>query len=159
VWGPAELIVDIEEPAPGKAAVCEPILRSLPDWFGIESSIMQYIKDMAIMPTLVARANGDAAGFLTIKKHNDFAAEIHVMAVKSELHRRGVGTQLLQHAETTLRRDGIEYLQVKTRGPSQPDEHYERTRAFYMAVGFRPLEEFPDLWDKDNPCLVMVKKL
>ena len=153
------MIVDIEKPASGKSDVCEPILRSLPDWFGIESSILQYLKDMETMPTLMAGANGKVAGFLTIKKHNDYSAEVHVIAVRPEMHRRGVGKQLLQRAEEILCRDGVEYLQVKTRGPSQPDEHYERTRTFYLAMGFRPLEEFPDIWDKDNPCLVMVKKL
>lgn len=153
------MIVDIEEPALGKSDFCEPILRSLPDWFGIESSIVQYLKDIETMPTLIAGADGETAGFLTIEKHNKYSAEVHVIAVRPELHRSGVGKQLLQHAEKMLCQDGVEYLQVKTRGPSQPDEHYERTRAFHLAMGFRPLEEFPDIWDKDNPCLVMVKKL
>ena len=136
------LNVEIDEPVVGQSDVCEPILRSLPDWFGIERSIVQYLKDMETMPTLIARANGETAGFLTIKKHNDYSAEVHVMAVRSEIHRSGVGKQLMQNAETVLRREGFEYLQVKTRGPSKPDEHYERTRAFYVALGFRPLEEF-----------------
>jgi ribosomal protein S18 acetylase RimI-like enzyme len=153
------LTVDIEEPALGRTDVCEPILRSLPDWFGIERSIVQYLKDMETMPTLVAKTASEAVGFLTLKKQNDYSAEIHVIAVSPEAHRCGVGKRLLEAAENILRRDGIEYLQVKTRGPSKPDEHYERTRAFYMAVGFRPLEEFTDLWDENNPCLVMVKKL
>jgi hypothetical protein len=39
-----------------------------------------------------------------------------------------------------------------------PDEGYARTREFYTALGFRPLEELPDLWP-DNPCLIMVKSL
>lgn len=40
-----------------------------------------------------------------------------------------------------------------------PDQNYERTRRFYLAAGFTPLEEFPDLWDERNPCLLMVKSL
>jgi N-acetylglutamate synthase-like GNAT family acetyltransferase len=154
-----QLTVEIDKPAAGKSDVCEPILRSLPDWFGMERSIVKYLKDMETMPTLIAKANGETAGFLTIKKHNGYSAEVHVMAVRSEMHRSGVGRQLIQSPETVLRRDGIEYLQVKTLGPSMADEHYERTRAFYMAMGFRPLEEFANVWDAENPCLVMVKKL
>jgi hypothetical protein len=53
----------------------------------------------------------------------------------------------------------VEFLQVKTRGPSKPDEGYDKTRAFYLAYGFRPLEEFPLLWDADNPALLMVKTI
>lgn len=47
-------------------------------------------------------------------------------------------------------------LQVKTLGARHPDEGYARTRAFYRAVGFLPLEETDDLWP-GNPCLIMVK--
>lgn len=36
---------------------------------------------------------------------------------------------------------------------------YERTRAFYQAVGFMRLEGFPELWDPDDPCLLMIKSL
>jgi hypothetical protein len=36
---------------------------------------------------------------------------------------------------------------------------YERTRAFYIAGGFRPPEEFPNLWGPENPALQMVKVL
>jgi hypothetical protein len=65
----------------------------------------------------------------------------------------------VKKAEAWLRQRGVEYLQVKTLGPSHPDEGYARTRAFYFALGFRPLEEFEQLWDADNPCLLMVKSL
>jgi hypothetical protein len=40
-----------------------------------------------------------------------------------------------------------------------PDQGYAKTRAFYQAMGFCPLEELPDFWDAENPCLRMVKKL
>lgn len=150
---------DIEEPTLGKGDVCEPILRSLPRWFGIERSIVQYVKDIDVMSTVLARADGRIVGFLTVKRHNEYSAEVHVMAVRSENHRTGIGRALLQRAEEFLRRDGVEYLQVKTLGLSRPDEQYARTRSFYLAMGFRPLEEFEELWDTENPCLLMIKKL
>jgi len=50
-------------------------------------------------------------------------------------------------------------MQVKTLGPSRPNEEYARTRAFYEVMGFRPLEEFPQFWDEKNPCLILVKRL
>jgi hypothetical protein len=40
-----------------------------------------------------------------------------------------------------------------------PDEGYDRTRRFYEAVGFLPLEETTAFWGPDNPTLVMVKVL
>ena len=79
------------------------------------------------------------------------------MAVLPEFHRRGIGRALLLHAETMLALDGVEFLQVKTLAASRPDEGYERTRAFYFAYGFRPLEEFQELWDAENPALQMIK--
>jgi len=36
----------------------------------------------------------------------------------------------------------VELLQVKTLGPSLPDAGYDRTRRFYLRMGFRPLEKF-----------------
>jgi hypothetical protein len=47
---------------------------------------------------------------------------------------------------------------VKTLGASRESEHYARTRRFYEARGFVPLEEFPNLWP-GNPALQLVKRL
>jgi hypothetical protein len=48
---------------------------------------------------------------------------------------------------------------VKTLGPSRRSERYERTRRFYEARGFVPLEELAGFWDENNPCLILVKHL
>ena len=58
-----------------------------------------------------------------------------------------------------LRARDVEYLQVKTLGPSDPSEHYAATRHFYSARGFRPLEELTAIWGEANPCLIMIKHL
>jgi ribosomal protein S18 acetylase RimI-like enzyme len=149
----------IEGPSLGKSALCEPILRALPEWFGIEAAIVHYAQTIDDMPTYLAHMNGQAVGFLTIKQHFEHSAEIYVMGVLSHAHRQGVGRKLVQMAERTLRQQGIEYLQVKTLSPANPSLEYAQTRAFYLAMGFRPLEEFPTLWDEHNPCLLMVKSL
>jgi len=151
--------IRIDGPAIGRASLCEPILRALPLWFGIESSIVQYVKDIEVMPTFLAVADDVVLGFLTVNRHNDYAAEIHVIAVLSELHDSGVGSKLLREAETWLLSLGVEYLQVKTLGPSKPNKEYARTREFYFAKGFRPLEELKELWGGSNPCLILVKRL
>ena len=65
------------------------------------------------------------------------------MGVVPEHHRQGIGRQMLEFAETWLRERDIEYLQVKTLSPRHPDPGYVKTRAFYLAVGFRPARGIP----------------
>jgi len=149
----------IQGPFLGQAAACEPILRSLPQWFGIEEAVVHYVQEIEHLPTLLAVAGDRVAGFLSLKEHFAEAAEVYVMGVRAEYHRRGLGRALVEQAEAWLRSRGVEYLQVKTLSPARPNEDYARTRAFYQGVGFRRLEELPDLWDAANPCLLLVKAL
>ena len=142
----------------GEASVCEEILRSLPEWFGIESSIVEYCRDLEVMETLVAEEEGQVVGLITLNAHNQYTSEIHLMAVRTEWHRRGVGRALVDHVEQLLRSRSVEYLEVKTLGPSRVDANYEGTRRFYLASGFRPVEEHLRMWD-ENPCLIMIKHL
>ena len=144
---------------PDDVAPCEGILRALPAWFGIERALVAYVRDLETLETDVAEVDGGVAGFLALRRHNPHAAEIHVMAVAPERHRAGIGRALVASAEARIREAGIVLLQVKTRGPSAPDPDYERTRAFYAALGFHPLEETTAFWGEEDPCLIMVKPL
>jgi GNAT superfamily N-acetyltransferase len=146
-------VVEVGDPAE-RSRICEVVLRDLPDWFGIEEATTAYIRDVAGLPMF---AVGDDA-FIALKVHNPRAAELYVMGVRHDRHRQGLGTSLLAAGEAYLRDRGVEYLQVKTLGPSYADPGYERTRRFYEAQGFVPLEELHDLWEA-NPCLLMVKRL
>ncbi len=139
---------------------CQKILGCLPEWFGIESAVKQFVIDAANMPGWLAmNANNETVGFVSIHLHNPFSAEVHVMGVLPQLHHHGIGRKLMSAAEAWLCTQKIEYLQVKTLAPSDPDPGYTRTRAFYTSIGFRPLEETTLLWGTDNPCLIMVKRL
>ncbi len=149
----------IHPPQRDLAAICEPILRALPQWFGIEAATRQYVQDIERHLTFVAYDDGSPVGFLTIVDHSAFAAEIHVMGVRPDYHRQGIGRSLVQTTENFLRQQQTEFLQVKTLSARHPDPDYQRTRAFYLALGFRPLEEFPDLWGPDAPCLQLIKAL
>jgi GNAT superfamily N-acetyltransferase len=142
----------------GEGNVCEQVMRALPGWFGIEEAIVEYASSTEAMETYVAQESDTVVGFITLNQRTPAAAEIHVMAVHKDFHGRGVGRALVEHIEALLVSRSIEYLQVKTLGPSRPDAEYERTRGFYEHVGFRPLEE-NDLWGSVNPCLIMVKHL
>ncbi len=126
-------------------------------WFGIPASVEDYVATADRSPTVVASLGDEDVGLLTLVRHSHHAAEVYVMAVLPQLHRQGIGRALLRHAEDILAADGVEFLQVKTLSPSKPDDGYDKTRAFYLAYGFRPLEEFPTLWDADNPALQMIK--
>jgi ribosomal protein S18 acetylase RimI-like enzyme len=153
------MTIQIQGPSAGMSDACAPILRALPQWFGIEQATAQYIRDTDTMPTLTAVAGDQVIGFLSLREHSEFAAEIHVMGVRPEHHRQGVGRALVAEAERLLGKQGTEYLQVKTLSPAHPDKNYALTREFYMAVGFRPLEEFKELWGEANPCLQMIKRI
>jgi ribosomal protein S18 acetylase RimI-like enzyme len=151
------VFMNIEGPLLGQGPVCETILRALPEWFEIEASLVQYVRDANELPTFVAFEDGRAVGFMAVKHHFPQSADLYVLGVLKEMHRCGVGRALLARVEAYLREKGVEYLQVKTVSASSPDPGYAKTRAFYEAMGFRPLEEFKTLWDEANPCLLMVK--
>jgi GNAT superfamily N-acetyltransferase len=146
-------VVEVELPAE-RSRLCETVLRDLPDWFGIEEATAAYIRDVAELPTFGV----DDDALLSLKLHTPRAAEVYVMGVRRARHRHGLGTALLEAAEEYLRARDVQYLQVKTLGPSHPDSGYARTRGFYEARGFVPLEELHGLWEQ-NPCLLMVKRL
>ncbi|RZM77326.1 GNAT family N-acetyltransferase [Leptolyngbya iicbica LK] len=151
--------IDIHGPSLGQARTCAPILRALPEWFGIEAATQEYIRDIEQQPTLVAWVNDQPVGFLTLTRHNPVAAEIHVMGILPAYHRRGIGRSLVIQAEAHLRQQGVQLLQVKTVGADVPSEPYAHTREFYTAMGFLPLQVFPTLWGAANPCLQLVKWL
>ena len=142
-----------------KSEICEKILRSLPQWFGIESAILDYIKDVQQMPMIVAKDDSGVIGFLALNRHNKHTAEVHVMGILPQFHRQKIGQQLILHAERYLHQEGYQYLTVKTLSESRPNEEYDRTRKFYLRVGFLPVEEFKTLWGEHNPCLFMVKNI
>ncbi len=142
----------------GEHQVCEQILRALPDWFGIESALLDYVRDTRTLPTWMAQRGGEAVGFISVRTHFPGAAEIHCMAVLPDHHRAGIGRAMVKFIEHDLARQAVRFLQVKTLGPSRPCGHYERTRRFYEAMGFAPLEEFASLWP-GNPCLLLVKTI
>ena len=149
----------IKGPLLNQSFLCVPLLRLLPDWFGIEAAILNYGREIEHLPTFLAKADGGVLGFLSLKQHTPYSVEILVMAVHPDVQRGGIGRALVEAAEAYARGLGIEYMQVKTLGLSNPDPGYAKTRAFYEALGFRPMEEFKQIWDEHNPCLILVKRL
>ncbi len=149
----------ISGPVFGKEIECEAILRALPEWFGIEDSIANYVKKIKTLPTFIARYNNEVVGFISLKIHFDRAAEMYVLGILPKYHRKGIGRRLVDAATAYLCGCDIKFLQVKTLSESRDSEHYTRTRRFYESMGFQPLEEFKTLWDERNPCLLMIKSI
>jgi GNAT superfamily N-acetyltransferase len=136
----------------------ERILRTLPEWFGIESALMDYVRGAQSSPNFLAREESETVGFVTLREHNPVSLELHCIAVLPDRHRSGIGRRLCAAAERWWAARGGRLVQVKTLGPARASEHYARTRAFYDTQGYLPVEEFADLWP-GNPCLLLVKPL
>lgn len=151
--------MQIDGPATGVAAECEAVLRTLPRWFGIESSLLSYVRDTEMLPTFAARAAGDLLGFLTLREHFPEAWEVHCIAVRASERGRGVGKALHLHVERWLAARGARVLQVKTMAAACPSPEYAQTRVFYSRIGYVALQEFPELWGPHLPVLQLVKWL
>lgn len=142
-----------------KSQLCKKILRALPDWFGIEPAIIDYIKGVRGMETWSVVVDNEEIGFLSVNKHNSSTAEIYVMGILPSFHGQSIGTNLVRVVERDLYAQGFKFLTVKTLSESRPNKEYDLTRKFYLRAGFSPLEEFKTLWGEANPCMMLVKTL
>ncbi len=157
----------VRGPLLGQGAAADRILRALPSWFGIEAARQDYVRAADELETFVVVAPAPAdvfgpdqvLGFVTLRETSGDALELHVMGVLPEWHRRGAGRALVERAAAYARAGGYSLLHVKTLAPSDPDPGYAATRAFYAALGFRPLEVVPQIWGPEDPCLLMVRAL
>jgi N-acetylglutamate synthase-like GNAT family acetyltransferase len=154
-----QLDTRIRELRPEDIPACASILSDLPEWFGLPESNRAYVDGLSNLPAAVAEHAGRVIGFLSLRSHNDRAAEIEAMAILPDLHHRGVGRSLVRWALQWCRSEGVLWLHVKTRGPSTPDPYYARTRKFYQAVGFDPLFESTALWGPEDAALILVCKV
>lgn len=150
-------MIEIEQRAGGSGAICEAILASLPEWFGIPDSNAAYARAAEKDPVWLALDGDEAVGLMILRRHPDAAAENWLLAVRRDRRGDGIGRRLIAAAVDWAAREGASYLLVKTLGPSHPSEPYAETRAFYQAVGFSPLEEITEIWGEANPCLLMVR--
>jgi GNAT superfamily N-acetyltransferase len=160
----------VRGPLLGQGEAAERILRALPDWFGIEAALQDYARAADELDTFVVVVARPACGgrefrpdqvlgFLTLRETSEDALELHVMGVLPSWHRRGAGRALVKRAAAYARAEGYSLLHVKTLAPSDPDPGYAATRAFYLSLGFRPLEVLPQVWGPENPCLLLVRPL
>lgn len=141
-----------------RSEIAREVLLDLPEWFGIPEYTENYIRACAEMPLWVCTVSGEITGFIAIKETSPYAAEINVMGVKKAHHRLGIGKALFETMKEFAKEEGYLFLHVKTVDAGHYRE-YDDTRLFYESVGFRKLEVLPELWDPQNPCLIMVMSI
>ena len=139
-------------------ASVERILDGLPEWFGLPEANRHYVEAAASMPSWCAVIDEHVVGVALVERRFDESADLHLLAVDREAHRRGVGRALVEAVSTDLARDGVKLLQVNTVGGSFEHEGYAATRAFYRACGFLPLAELHGI-EWDGPTLISARIL
>ena len=134
------------------------ILAGVPEWFGIPEATVQYVADAARLPSYLAVEDGEVVGVALVAEHVPESRELHLLAVRRDRHRQGIGRLLVETVATELRHAGVRLLEVHTVGPSHESEEYARTREFYLATGFVPMTELLGI-DWNGPTLILVRPL
>ena len=142
-----------------KGALCARVLAALPHWFGQPESNAAYIRSVETMPMFAAMEGAAVLGFLALGRPTPHVFEVHVMGILPEHHRSGAGRALIDAAARHASAAGLRYLTVKTLSARDPDPFYAKTRAFYEAMGFVAIDEFPELWSRENPAVLMLKQI
>ena len=84
------------------------MLKALPDWFGIPEAIEQFCHEAATAHVGGAHqepmGDDEVAGLVTLLQQFPVAAELHLIAIRAEHHREGLGQKLLAAVEATSRK-------------------------------------------------------
>ena len=142
-----------------KAEYTETILRKLPDWFGIEEALVEYVNTVNKYPYWAAFDRDNCIGFFSGEIHYNRTGEVYVCGIDPEYHGKGIGTLLYKRLEKYFVEKGCKYVIVKTLSDINPDVNYAKTRAFYIKMGFKELITLTEMWDDDNLCLIMIKNI
>jgi len=142
-----------------KKKYTEQILRLLPDWFGVEESLVEYVETVGHYPFFASINNEDCVGFFSGMIHHGRTGEIYVCGIHPEHHRKGLGKKLYETLENYFIGQGCEYVMVKTLSSEHPDQHYALTRQFYEVIGFKDFYTNKEIWGHENPCLIMIKNI
>lgn len=141
-----------------KSRIAREILEALPEWFAVKEAREDYIRKSADWAFFAAFEGDCAVGFLCVKQTGDATAELAVMGVRKEFHRRGVGRGLFAQAKSFAAAEGYEFMQVKTVRMGMYED-YDRTNLFYKSLGFKEFEVIPAIWGETDPCQIYVMSL
>lgn len=148
----------IEDPLM-KSQITAELLASLPQWFGIPESNAEYAEGVKQLPFWAAFDNDICIGFFAGKIHYQRTGDIYVCAVDNKYHHKGVGRALYREMERYFINQKCTYVIVKTLSDVAEYEPYKSTHKFYKSIGFTELITLTEMWDEENPCLIMIKKI
>ncbi len=134
------------------------IARSLPDYFneGGLKSIEQDTKEHVLYGLYI---DNKMIGFVTYKEVNDDVIEMSWLAILTEYQGMKYGKSLVKESLNELSKK-YKICKVKTLSNLDGYEPYKKTRAFYIKMGFIPIEiisPYPG-WG-DNSCQIYIKIL
>lgn len=132
------------------------LAAALPDYFNA-AGLDHMRSDLGGGELFGAYHAEELVGFALYKEINPEAIELAWLAVRREQWSQGIGTRLVTES-LALFASRYRACQVKTLASSVPYPPYERTRRFYVKLGFIPLEvvdPYPG-WPPGNPCQIMV---
>lgn len=136
------------------------ILEKLPDWFGNEQSNEEYAEGSRECPYWAAFDNEqNCIGFFALKVHYSYTGDIYVCGVLPEYHNKGIGKAIYKEVEQFFVKKDCKYVIVKTLSEKANYEPYDKTRKFYESIGFESLITLTEMWDEENPCLIMIKQI
>ena len=141
-----------------KRKISREVLEALKEWFEVDESREQFIRESADQPFWADFEDDAPAGFLCLKETGKETMELAVMGVKKDFHRHGVGRRLFAAAKDYAALKGYSFIQVKT-VRSGMYEDYDITNEFYKSLGFKELEVFEEYWDAANPCQIYIMSL
>jgi len=142
-----------------KSVICEEVLRDLPEWFGIEDALKEYILRVKDYVFFAIYKDDEIVGFYSLREENKKTLDMYVLGIKKKLHGLGFGTKLQEYVNEYAKKLGDEYVLVLTLSKKHPDIGYSKTRDFYHKMGFVDIYESDKIWDKHNPTQIMIKKL
>ncbi|MBD9060712.1 MAG: N-acetyltransferase [Ruminococcaceae bacterium] len=148
-----KMVVDPAE----KESMCREALGDFPEKLERENGIEDIVAQCRLMPVW-ADLDGDAVrGVAALRETSPCAAEVFIIAVRKEFQRHKIGKALFTALLNYARRQGYEYLQVKTLRTGVCPE-YDSANVFYQSLGFRELEVLP-IWGEENPCQILIRNV
>lgn len=139
-------------------AAVSALLAGVPEWFGISEANAAYVADAARLPSFLAVEGDEVVGAALLAEHFPLSRELHLLVVRRDRHRQGIGRLLVDAIQGDLRVAGVRLLEVHTVGPTHESDAYARTRAFYESVGFVAMNELQRI-DWSGPTLILVMPL
>lgn len=141
-----------------KKRIAKNVLSQLKPWF-YKTAQIEYSKETANKNFFAISNEKEIIGFVSVQSNNQYTAEIHVMGILKRYHNQGAGESAIKKISQKLKGEKYQILIVKTLSEKVKYKPYEKTRNFYCKCGFIPIGVFEEIWDKRNPCLIMIKIL